>query len=135
MMKQILFLLLLFVSTSVSAGNFRHFGEWSKEEQAWFAGLSALHYIDYKQTMHGINIKDEYGNYVYEEANPLYGERPSSQAVVLSKLGALGIAYWSTGKYSFKNKEIKTAIIGVTLVQAGVILHNHQVGVNIKVAF
>lgn len=122
-------------ANTVSADEFRHFSDWTKEEQAWFAGNTALSYIDYEQTMWMVKQKYPDGQWMYEEANPMFPKRVRSHQIGLAKLASLGLNYYMIGEFGFENKYVKWSLVASTIGQGAVVAHNHKIGVNVSVAF
>lgn len=136
MLSKILAVLCLcLAANTVSADEFRHFGDWTTEEKAWMSANVALNYVDYQQTMWMVKQKYPNGQWMYEEANPMFPKRVRSHQIGWAKVISLGVQYYVVGKYGFEDSKVKWSIIGTTITQGAVVAHNHSIGVKISVAF
>ena len=134
MLSKLLAVLCLCLAANANA-EFRHFGDWTTEEKAWFGTYTALSYIDYKQTMWMVKQKYPNGEWMYYEANPMFPERVRSHQIGSAKLAGLALQYWLVGEYGFKEKPVKWGLMFNTITQGAVVVHNHHIGINISVAF
>lgn len=128
-------LCLCLAANTVNADEFKHFGDWATEEKAWFLAYTLSSYVDYRQTVYATNLRDEYGNYIYYEKNPLFGNRPNKGKVLALKFLAGAYMYHDIGKWSFKNKRTRYTVIAATALQAAVVVHNDSVGVSLEAVF
>ena len=135
MLSKLLAALCLCLAADTAIAEFRHFSDWTTEEKAWFTTYAASSYIDYRQTSWALNQRDVNGKYLFEEANPLLGKRPSSGKIAAFKLLGVAGLYYGIGEMGFSDKEFAWAAKAAVLVQAGVVVHNDSIGVSINVAF
>jgi len=129
-MIKFLIILLLTISPVVEAGEFRHFNDWTKKEKAEFIGYSALVYIDYRQTSWTLNQKNELGNPIYYERNPIFGERPNKKDLLAAQILAAGVYYYMVG--DSHDPFLRGAIFGLRLA---VVVQNDNVGARIYKVF
>lgn len=123
----LLFLILACFST---AGEMRHFGDWTKKEQLLLSGYIAAAYIDHKQTQWAMNNPCE----CYKEANSLvYGNSPSKDKSLLINGIVIAGMYYMVGKYP--PDAMNTSLIIGNVGRWGVVAHNDSIGVSVSVAF
>ena len=133
--SKLLAALCLCFAANVSADDFRHFNEWTSEEKSWVATNAVLSYVDYRQTMWMVKQKHPNGQWMYEEANPMFPKRVRSHQIGWAKVAAMGLQYYAVGKYGFADSRVKWSIIGNTVLQGAVVAHNHSIGVSVSVTF
>jgi hypothetical protein len=127
--------LLLIIPSLSHSSSFRNFSDWTEEEKRAYLINQALHYIDYKQTVWAMRQVDENGNPLFVEANPAWGPRITKSTAMKVKVASAGLMYWVIGRYGFENPIAKRYVYGSMIVQTAVVVNNHSVGANIKVAF
>ena len=135
MLSKLLAVLCLCLTADTAIAEFRHFGDWTTEEKAWFTTYAASSYIDYRQTSWALNKRGVNGEYLFEEANPLLGKRPNSSKVAAFKLLGVAGLYYGIGEMGFSNKEFAWAARAAVLLQVGVVIHNDSIGAEFKIAF
>lgn len=119
---------------SVANAEFRHFNEWTNAEKTELAVYASLSYIDYRQTSWAMKQRNESGNYMFIEMNPLYGERPSDEKLMVGQLIGLVGYYWFIGnsnnlpQYHFA----KGILLGAKL---SVVIHHENIGISLSRAF
>ena len=115
-----------FLDGTYAGDEFRHFNDWSKQEKLAFTSFVALQAIDIKQTAWGLKQKRENGTWMYKEANPLYGNRPSTGKVLaIQAIATLG-TYYVLGKAPKKaRRRFYMAMIPLKLA---VIVRNNHIG-------
>ena len=116
-----------FLDGNIAGEEFRHFNDWSTPEKLAFTSFVALQAIDIKQTVWGLKQKRENGTWMYKEANPLYGARPSTGKVVAIQAIATIGTYYLLGKTPKKTRRrIYMAMIPIKLA---VVAHNSHIGI------
>ena len=108
---------------------FRHFGDWTTKEKSLYTAYNVLSYVDYQQTIAA--LKHPCG--CYREANPLFGDHPSKDKLILTHAAVAGMLYWSIGKNP-QDRLNRTMRAGIA-VRSYVVDHNNEVGLSWKVAF
>ena len=117
-----------FLDGTYGADEFRHFNDWSKSEKLAFTSFVALQVIDVKQTAWGLKQKRENGTWKYKEANPLYGNRPStSKLLALQALTTLGV-YFLVGDTPPESKFRRRLYMALIPIKIAVITRNNHFG-------
>ena len=122
-------LLLLSGCASVSPSE-----QWSDESITLATTLTGLSMIDAKQTF----MMDEYRSYhdriepitYAHEVNPLMGESPTNDRVVVVKLLSGALTLYGLNKMKEKNR--KRALMYLNVFYLLVVLHNNSLGLNIN---
>ena len=115
-----------FLDGTYAGDEFRHFNDWSKSEKLAFTSFVALQAIDIKQTAWGLKQKRENGTWMYKEANPLYGNRPSTGKVLaIQAIATLG-TYYVLGKAPKKAK--RRFFMVMIPMKLAVIARNNHIG-------
>lgn len=127
--KIVLAFLLLGLTTTVHANEFRHWNEWTNKEKISYTTYNTLMYIDLNQTKTA--LKDPCD--CYKEANPLFGKDPHIDSIILFNVFASSYLYWYVG--SREEDSGNKIMWGLSALRVGVIFHNHQVGISWRVAF
>lgn len=96
--------------------------EWKTADQVLFGTYVVASAIDAVQTDQGIRS----GRFV--ETNPLFGDRPSTQRIVLTKFVIGAGVYWIADAFPV---ERRTLLWLVNAVQIGVVAHNASIGMTI----
>ena len=104
--------------------------KWSDESITLGTTLTSLSVIDARQTFH----MEEYRMYYDKlepityahEANPLIGESPTQDRVIMVKLLSGGLFYYFLNKMKEKNR--KKVLIGFNAFYMLVVLHNASLG-------
>ena len=128
-------LLLLLVGSPAIGDEFRHYSQWTDEERAWFTTYAVASYIDYRQTAWALRQTGPSGQYLYSEANPILGRRPSSDSTAALKLGVLAAQYYSMGRLGFERENFRWGFKAATVVQVAVVINNDQLGISFTRAF
>lgn len=134
-MRAICILLFAVWCLPVNAGEFRHYSQWSKQEQTWFTAYALASYVDYQQTRWALDQTNAQGQPVYSEANPMLGKHPSEDRMLMTKLAVLGFQYWSMGSMGFENTQFRHTFKALTVFQFAVVAHNDYMGVSISHSF
>ena len=108
--------------------------KWSAESISLTTTLTGLSMIDAKQTF----MMDEYRSYhdriepitYAHEVNPLMGESPTSDRVVVVKLVTGALTLYGLNKMKEKNR--KKALTWLNVIYLIVVLHNNSLGLNIN---
>jgi len=122
-------LLLLSGCASVSPSE-----QWSDESITLATTLTGLSMIDAKQTF----MMDEYRSYhdriepitYAHEVNPLMGESPTNDRVVVVKLVTGALTLYGLNKMKEKNR--KKALMYLNVFYLIVVIHNNSLGLNIN---
>jgi hypothetical protein len=108
--------------------------KWSGESVTLYTTLTGLSMIDAKQTF----MMDEYRSYFDEiepityahEVNPLMGESPTRDRVIVVKLVSGAIMYFGLNKMKEKNR--KKALTWLNVFYLIVVIHNNSLGLGIN---
>jgi len=83
------------MSVRSSAGEFRHWTDWSNEEKIEYTVFTLINYTDFVQTEHCVNQKAWSG---CSEQNPLIGKYPSDARLVIGFTASQALYYYLMGK-------------------------------------
>ena len=108
--------------------------KWSGESIALATTLTGLSMVDAKQTF----MMDEYRSYhdriepitYAHEVNPLMGESPTNDRVVVVKLLSGALTLYGLNKMKEKNR--KRALMYLNVFYLLVVIHNNSLGLNIN---
>ena len=108
--------------------------QWSDESITLATTLTGLSMIDAKQTF----MMDEYRSYhdriepitYAHEVNPLMGESPTNDRVVVVKLVSGALTLYGLNKMKEKNR--KKALTWLNVIYLIVVIHNNSLGLNIN---
>ena len=108
--------------------------KWSDESITLATTLTGLSMIDAKQT----SMMDEYRSYFDEiepisyahEVNPLMGESPTNDRVVVVKLVTGALTLYGLNKMKEENR--KKALMYLNVFYMLVVIHNNSLGLNIN---
>ena len=108
--------------------------KWSAESISLTTTLTGLSMIDAKQTF----MMDEYRSYhnriepisYAHEVNPLMGESPTNDRVVVVKLLSGALTLYGLNKMKEKNR--KRALMYLNVFYLLVVIHNNSLGLNIN---
>ena len=108
--------------------------KWSDESISLATTLTGLSMIDAKQT----SMMDEYRSYhdkiepitYAHEVNPLMGESPTNDRVVVVKLLSGALTLYGLNKMKEKNR--KRALMYLNVFYLLVVIHNNSLGLNIN---
>ena len=108
--------------------------KWSGESISLATTLTGLSMIDAKQTF----MMNEYRSYFDEmepityaqEINPLMGESPTRDRVVVVKLVTGALTLYGLNKMKEKNR--KKALMYLNVIYLIVVIHNNSLGLNIN---
>ena len=108
--------------------------KWSDESITLATTLTGLSMIDAKQTF----MMDEYRSYhdriepitYAHEVNPLMGESPTNDRVVVVKLATGALTLYGLNKMKEKNR--KKALMYLNVFYLIVVIHNNSLGLNIN---
>jgi outer membrane murein-binding lipoprotein Lpp len=108
--------------------------KWSDESITLATTLTGLSMIDAKQTF----MMDEYRSYFdviepityIHEANPLMGESPTRDKVIVVKLVTGALTLYGLNKMKEKNR--KKALIWLNGLYLIIVIHNNSLGLNIN---
>ena len=108
--------------------------KWSAESISLATTLTGLSMIDAKQTF----MMDEYRSYhdriepitYAHEVNPLMGESPTNDRVVVVKLLSGALTLYGLNKMKEKNR--KRALMYLNVFYLLVVIHNNSLGLNIN---
>ena len=123
-MKKLIFILLPLLALSLQA----EWKDWTEKEQDLFTDYIALNLID----IHITNLHIQNFDTVVE-VNPLIGDNPSLERLILHKAIVTGASYIILDKTPQRHREKDLKIMnGVLMV---VVLHNGYVGFDIRKDF
>ena len=108
--------------------------KWSDESITLATTVTGLSMIDAKQTF----MMDEYRSYhdriepitYAHEVNPLMGESPTNDKVVVVKLVSGALTLYGLNKMKEKNR--KKALTWLNVIYLIVVIHNNSLGLNIN---
>ena len=108
--------------------------QWSDESITLATTVTGLSIIDAKQTF----MMDEYRSYhnriepitYAHEVNPLMGESPTNDRVVVVKLVSGALTLYGLNKMKEKNR--KKALTWLNVIYLIVVIHNNSLGLNIN---
>ena len=108
--------------------------KWSAESISLATTLTGLSMVDAKQTF----MMDEYRSYhdriepitYAHEVNPLMGESPTNDRIVVVKLLSGALTFYGLNKMKEKNR--KKALMYLNIFYLLVVLHNNSLGLNIN---
>ena len=108
--------------------------KWSGESATLYTTLMGLSMIDAKQTF----MMDEYRSYFDEiepityahEVNPLMGESPTNDRVVVVKLLSGALTFYGLNKMKEVNR--KKALTWLNVLYLIVVIHNNSLGLRIN---
>ena len=121
-----------FLDGNYAGEEFRHFKDWSKSEKLAFTSFVALQAIDVQQTTWGLKQKRENGTWRYKEANPLYGNRPStSKVVAMQALTTLSL-YLLLGDTPPDSKFRRRLYMALIPIKLAVVARNNHFGLTIS---
>ena len=108
--------------------------KWSDESITLATTVTGLSMIDAKQTF----MMDEYRSYhdriepisYAHEVNPLMGESPTNDRVVVVKLATGALTLYGLNKMKEKNR--KRALMYLNVFYLLVVIHNNSLGLNIN---
>ena len=117
-----------FLDGNYAGDEFRHFNDWSKSEKLAFTSFTALQAIDVKQTAWGLKQRDETGAWKYKEANPLYGNRPSTgKLLAIQSLTVLSL-YFLVGETPPDSKFRRRLYMALIPIKIAVVTRNNHYG-------
>ena len=128
--KQMNKLLILLLTTMLTAQN----EKWSDESITLATTLTSLSVLDARQTFH----MEEYRMYYdrlepityAHEVNPLMGESPTNDRVVVVKLLSGALTFYGLSKMKEVNR--KKALTWLNVFYLIVVIHNNSLGLNIN---
>ena len=108
--------------------------KWSDESVTLYTTWASLSLLDARQTFH----MEEYRMYYDDlepityahEVNPLIGESPTQDRVIMVKLLSGGLFYYFLNKMKEKNR--KNVLIGFNALYMIIVLHNGSLGLRIN---
>ena len=126
--------LLVGCSTLMGQQDIKPNNKWSAESISLATTLTGLSMVDAKQTF----MMDEYRSYhdriepitYAHEANPLMGESPTNDRVVVVKLFSGALTLYGLNKMKEKNR--KKTLMYLNVFYLLVVLHNNSLGLNIN---
>ena len=121
-------------STLIGQEDIKPDNRWSGESISLATTLTGLSMIDAKQTF----MMDEYRSYhdriepitYAHEVNPLMGESPTNDRVVVVKLVTGALTLYGLNKMKEKNR--KKALMYLNVFYLIVVIHNNSLGLNIN---
>lgn len=101
--------------------------DWSTEDKWLFGVFIGVSAIDASQTLEGLDERFPNGKPKYREANPLYGDNPTDQRVIYTKLAGI-TAVWALAELYPESRN--TVLWAVNAITIGIVAHNYSIGVN-----
>ena len=129
-LSDIVLLCLLLCSPAVSAGEFRHFDQWTTAEKAEFAAYTTIAYIDYRQTAWAAKQRDHLNRPLFEEVNPIFGKQPDKGVFLAAQILSSGYYYYLIGNDT--SPLFRGFVLGARLA---IVVHNDTIGINLNKAF
>jgi len=126
-------IILIMLLCNISYTQTKKIEKWSAESATLFTTLQSMSALDARQAFH----MEEYRMYYDDlepityahEANPLIGESPTQDRIIMVKLLSGGLTYYLLNKMKEKNR--KKALIGFNVFYFIVVLHNASLGLRI----
>ena len=109
------------------------FKDWKKTDKILFGTYVGLNVVDVGQTFDLINCQQTNPNCRYEEKNPIIGQSPSKEKVILYKALTTGVVYYALEKTPDKNKTATLLIINGIML--GTVANNHNIGLSFTLRF
>lgn len=126
-------ILLTFVLCCATAyADSKPYTEWDTQDKVQLTTYTVLSVMDYKQTSWALKQRDEQGNYIYHEANPLLGNRPSDGKLAAAQLLGVGVMYYDIKHNADEHRKLRWVVI---FVKAAVVLHNDNIGITFNKAW
>ena len=130
----IFFTILILLSLCSSGYSQTEKEKWSGESVTLYTTLMGLSMIDAKQTF----MMDEYRSYFdriepityAHEVNPLMGESPTNDRIVVVKLVSGALTLYGLSKMKEENR--KKALTWLNVIYLIVVIHNNSLGLNIN---
>jgi len=124
----------ILILLSLCSSGYSQTEKWSGESISLATTLTGLSMIDAKQTF----MMDEYRSYFdriepityAHEGNPLMGESPTKDRVVVVKLVTGALTLYGLNKMKEKNR--KKALMYLNVFYLIVVIHNNSLGLNIN---
>lgn len=117
-----------FLDGNYAGEEFRGFKDWSRSEKITFTSFVALQAIDVQQTTWGLKQRRENGTWKYKEANPLYGNRPSTGKVIaIQGLTTLSL-YLLVGSTPPESKFRRRLYMALIPIKIAVVTRNNHFG-------
>ena len=109
------------------------FKDWKKTDKILFGTYVGLNVVDVGQTFDLINCQQTNPNCRYVEKNPIIGQSPSKEKLILYKALTTGVVYYALEKTPDKNKTATLFIINGIML--GTVLNNHNIGLSFTLRF
>ena len=109
------------------------FKDWKKTDKILFGTYVGLNVVDVGQTFDLINCQQTNPNCRYEEKNPIIGQSPSKEKVILYKALTTGVVYYALEKTPDKNRTATLLIINGIML--GTVANNHNIGLSFTLRF
>ena len=124
----------ILILLSLSSSGYSQTEKWSGESVTLYTTLMGFSMIDAKQTF----MMDEYRSYhdriepitYAHEVNPLMGESPTKDRVVVVKLVTGALTLYGLNKMKEKNR--KKALMYLNVFYLIVVIHNNSLGLSIN---
>mgnify|MGYP005988632677 CR=1 FL=1 len=98
--------------------------DWSIEDQNLFKLLVVGSTLDYVQTKNALDNG-------YTEGNPIYGDNPSSERLLITKGLSLGVTYWAFDTIEYTPYRRKGLLI-LNGLQWGIVIRNEHIGATFR---
>jgi len=100
--------------------------DWELRDEVLFGSLVTLQVVDILQTREAMKHPEQ-----FKEANPVFGDDPSTGKLVLIKGVYVGVVWHLLDEYT-SSKDRTVALWVLNAIAAVVVLNNHLVGVRIE---
>ena len=109
------------------------FKDWKKTDKILFGAYVGLNVVDVGQTFDLINCQQTNPNCRYEEKNPIIGQSPSKEKVILYKTLTTGLVYYALEKSP--SRERTGALLVINGIMLGTVANNHNIGLGFTLRF
>ena len=109
------------------------FKDWKKTDKILFGTYVGLNVVDVGQTFDLINCQQTNPNCRYEEKNPIIGQSPSKEKVILYKALTTGVVYYALEKTP--SRERTATLLIINGIMLGTVLNNHNIGLSFTLRF
>ena len=109
------------------------FKDWKKTDKILFGTYVGLNVVDVGQTFDLINCQQTNPNCRYVEKNPIIGQSPSKEKLILYKALTTGVVYYALEKTPDKNRTATLLIINGIML--GTVANNYNIGLSFTLRF
>ena len=109
------------------------FKDWKKTDKILFGTYVGLNVVDVGQTFDLINCQQTNPNCRYVEKNPIIGQSPSKEKLILYKALTTGVVYYALEKTP--SRERTATLLIINGIMLGTVLNNHNIGLSFTLRF